>query len=307
MENIPVFSNRLDESNGIVENVLEMKTTKKAPWHLRFAPKAKGLVSFVQNLLLPLTRKEGVRGGQVFAFFQPAAAAVVGIALLVGSTGDVQAACNPPIFDICFHKSSWSSSGTAELAVEFNGESGKLYEVVWHGQKLMRGVDLKYRITYRNDSVEGLSGVEASYSYKNFWWDPDNVWNNYGFTIYEGHYDYSRYPEPDYITWVRGRCVGSSDFYAYQEAAQVGLNTSVIPFSLSQYYCTIDYESEIPDDWAPGFSGPLHGYTQGVWCYYPWSGWHYSGDAGSPRFHYRENCSVTVSPPTRTSENTVSR
>ena len=52
MENIPVLSNRLDESNGIVEHVLEMKA-KKTPWHLRFAPKAKGLVSFVQNLLSP--------------------------------------------------------------------------------------------------------------------------------------------------------------------------------------------------------------------------------------------------------------
>ena len=86
MENIPVLSNRLDESNGIVENVLEVKTTtKKAPWFLRFAPKAKGLVSFVQNLLSPLTRKEGVRGGQFSAFFQSAAAvasAVVGIGLL---------------------------------------------------------------------------------------------------------------------------------------------------------------------------------------------------------------------------------
>ena len=55
MENITVFSNRLDESNGIAEHVLEMKaTTKKTPWHLRFAPKAKGIiVSFVQNLFPP--------------------------------------------------------------------------------------------------------------------------------------------------------------------------------------------------------------------------------------------------------------
>ena len=87
MENITVFSNRLDESTGIAEHVLEMKA-KKTPWHLRFAHKAKGLVSFVQNLLSPLTRKEGGRGGQVSAFFQSAAAVVVGvvgIGLLVGS------------------------------------------------------------------------------------------------------------------------------------------------------------------------------------------------------------------------------
>ena len=106
MENIPVFSNRLDESNGTVEHVLEMKA-KKTPWHLRFAPKAKGLVSFVQNLLSPLTQKAGVRSGQVSAFFQPAAASViVGIGLLACSTGDVQAACDPPVYNVCFHKTS---------------------------------------------------------------------------------------------------------------------------------------------------------------------------------------------------------
>ena len=87
MRNTTVLSNRLDESNGIVENVLEMKTTKKAPWFLLFATKAKGIVSFVQNLL---TRKEGVRGGQVFAFFQ-SAAAVVGIGLFTAPMESVQA------------------------------------------------------------------------------------------------------------------------------------------------------------------------------------------------------------------------
>ena len=120
MENIPVLSNRLDESNGTVEHVLEMKT-KKTPWFLRFAPKAKGIVSFVQNLLSPLTQKEGVRGGQLSAFFQPAAAIVVGIGLLVGSNAAVQAACDPPIFNLCFHKSSWTSSGFAVLRE--NGEN----------------------------------------------------------------------------------------------------------------------------------------------------------------------------------------
>ena len=109
MRNTTVFSNRLDESNGTVENVLEMKTTaKKTPWFLRFAPKAKGLVSFVQNLLSPLTRKEGVRGGQLSAFFQPAAAIVVGIGLLAGSlfllaepVGTGRGGNNPPIVNVC--------------------------------------------------------------------------------------------------------------------------------------------------------------------------------------------------------------
>ena len=109
MKNITVFSNRLDESNGIVENVLELKTTaKKTPWFLRFAPKAKGLVSFVPNLL---TQKEGVRGGQLSAFFQLATAVVVGvvgIGLLVGSLsllaepiGTGRGGNNPPIVNVC--------------------------------------------------------------------------------------------------------------------------------------------------------------------------------------------------------------
>ena len=77
-----ITANRLDESNGSVENVLGMKTTtEKAPCFLRFAPKAKGLVSFVQNLLSPPDAKGGVCCGQVFAFFQSAAAAAV---VLVG-------------------------------------------------------------------------------------------------------------------------------------------------------------------------------------------------------------------------------
>ena len=112
MENIPVFSNRLDESNGIVEHVLEMKTTaKKTPWFLRFAQKAKGIVSFVQNLLSPLTQKEGVRGGQLSAFFQSAAgvvAGVVGIGLLLSSLslfaepiGTGRGGNNPPFANVC--------------------------------------------------------------------------------------------------------------------------------------------------------------------------------------------------------------
>ena len=117
MKNTTVFNNRLDESTEIVENVLEMKTTaKKSPRFLRFADKAKGIVSFVQNLLSPLTQKEGVRGGQVSAFSQSAAAVVVGIGLLAGATGDVQSACNPPVYDVCFHKEfgDWTMAGWAD-------------------------------------------------------------------------------------------------------------------------------------------------------------------------------------------------
>ena len=82
MRNITVFNNRLDESNGTVENVLELKA-KKTPWHLCFAGSilrkigsartaggadkdgilaeiAKGIVSFLQNFLPSQTQKEGV-------------------------------------------------------------------------------------------------------------------------------------------------------------------------------------------------------------------------------------------------------
>ena len=142
MENIPVLSNRLDESNGIVENVLEMKA-KKTPWFLRFAPKAKGIVSFVQNLLSPLTQKEGVRGGQLSAFFQPAAAVVVGIGLLVGSTADVlgQFDRDPPISDVSFSKAGggWFVPGYATMSVVLDNlpstKDDQLYEFVWHGLK----------------------------------------------------------------------------------------------------------------------------------------------------------------------------
>ena len=46
MRNTTVFSNRLDESNGTVENVLEMKV-KKTPWFLRFAGKMKTAAAVV--------------------------------------------------------------------------------------------------------------------------------------------------------------------------------------------------------------------------------------------------------------------
>ena len=134
MENIPVFSNRLDESNGTVENVLEMKT-KKMPWFLRFAPKAKGIVSFVQNLLSPLTQKEGVRGGQLSAFFQPVAAVVagvVGIGLFVGSISlfaePVQwGPGNSNIVNVCAPRVSYltvTDDGSAGLRVSVNISHG---------------------------------------------------------------------------------------------------------------------------------------------------------------------------------------
>ena len=136
MRNITVFSNRLGESNGTVENVLELKptTTKKAPWFLRFAGKMKTM-----------------------------AAAIVGIALLVGSTGDVQAKYDPPIFDLCVHKfADWSSSGYFRMWIEFEGDSDERYEVVWHGLKKLFDISVgDFVLTSEDDGEKGLSGVEV--------------------------------------------------------------------------------------------------------------------------------------------------
>ena len=221
MENITVFSNRLDESNGTVENVPEMKA-KKTPWFLRFALKAKGLASFVQNLLSPLTQKEDVRGGQLSAFFQPAAAVVagvVGIGLLV-STDEVhgQSDCYPPIYDVCLHKDSgrWeSSSGLFEVEIELEGNSFQWYEVVWHGLKEIGGNE-----TY-TDIVEiypGVFNAVQTLSYDKFYWDHTILWiyyENYGCTIYELDFD------RDTGDWV-----ASVDFNAFHEAASVSIDNS---------------------------------------------------------------------------------
>lgn len=57
------------------------------------------------------------------------AAVAVGIGLLAGSTGDVQAACDPPVDDVCFHKltdGGWTSvDGYAVMDIQFKGQSGK--------------------------------------------------------------------------------------------------------------------------------------------------------------------------------------
>ena len=50
MRNITVFSNRLDESTGIVEHVLELKA-KKTPWYLRFAGKMKTAAAVVVGVV----------------------------------------------------------------------------------------------------------------------------------------------------------------------------------------------------------------------------------------------------------------
>ena len=288
MENIPVLSNRLDESNGTVEHVLEMKA-KKTPWHLRFAPKAKGIiVSFVQNLLSPLTQKEGVRGGQLSAFFQSAAAAVVGIGLLVGSTGDVQAACDPPVYDVCFHKNygDFSTAGTVELIVEFDVpyvKRNQQYEIVWNGYKLHRDYNDEGREIYHYDGVSQFPIYgNTRLSYDQFWWDPNISWNNYGLSIYEG--------ETVNGKWVRGKWVAQVDFYAYQHASYVSIDNSSdgLDFELSTYYCSVD--------WHPVPTPLYSGYTRRTCWLSPWGVWYRWGDVGSPRFAYRSRCSHTITP-----------
>ena len=189
-------------------------TAKKTPWFLRFAPKAKGIVSFVQNLLSPLTQKEGVRGGQLSVFFQSAAAIVVGIGLLVGSTADVQAACDLPVYDVCFHKrdNDWSTAGLATMKVEFDGVPGQAYRYQFSGW--MYHFDyLTGDYWYGYGRVTGRFSSSASLECYNFWWDPDRGGTSGYLQIYE---------EGTSRSWRRGgpkvlgKRVASVDFYPYQ-------------------------------------------------------------------------------------------
>ena len=239
---------------------------------------------------------------------ETAAAVAVGVGLLVGSTADVLGQLSrayPPINDVCFHKESGglASSGYARMIVDFEylpfTKSGQTYEIVWHGLKKIQ-VGRRLELTYDDVSAYGIPAVLDT-SYGDFWWDAYSPWGGYGCTIYEGHWSGNSGSR----TWVRDRWVGSVDFYKYQEAALVYLNSSLFPyFSLSQYYCTIY--------WDPTPSRLLHGYSEGYWTYLPnqspnVNGWYYGGDPGSPRFHYRSDFSVTVRPPPRTPQNSNPR
>lgn len=188
---------------------------------------------------------------------------------------------------------SWTTSGFASLFIVFEGDSSKSYEVVWNGLKVR---DFGGIPTYETFEERGISGDNLGVAYHNFWWDPLDPWNNYGCTIYEGSYSYGSGGQ---IIWTRGKWVGSVDFYAYQEAAYVSIDnrSSALDFGLSSYYCTVDYDYDMPF--------LLHGYSEGYWeGPFPGGTYRYHGDPGSPRFHYRESCSVTIPPPARTSRNT---
>lgn len=226
---------------------------------------------------------------------ETAAAVVVGVGLLVGSTGDVQAACDPPVYDVCFHRDSgdWTTSGYARMAVEFPVLPPiQSYEVVWHGLK--RFTDFRGRPYFTYDDVSNFGHLwDRNIGYAGFWWDPLDPSNNYSCSVYEGHWDYSG-SRP---VWVRGKWIFQVDFYSYQDAAYVSIDnrSSVLDYELSSYYCTVDRKPSLPGGtWR-------HGYTEGYWS--ARSG-RYQGDPGSPRFHYRQSCSVTVLPPLRTRWNT---
>ena len=231
-------------------------------------------------------------------------AAVVGVVLLVGSTTGVQAACDPPVFNVCFHKydEDWSTAGTAAMIVEFNGLPGKTYRYQFSG--LMYHFDYTTGDSWVDRGWErGRFSGEKSLSCHRYWWDPDRGGTGGYLRIYE---------EGTSNSWLRGgpkvlgKWIASVDFYPYQRAALVYLNNSALPFGHEQYYCTIDWETPIQ---------LRHGYSEGYWVYAPWQWnpkyphhrpWFYMGDPGSPRQPYRRRCLVTVNPPPRTSGNTRS-
>ena len=216
---------------------------------------------------------------------------VVGISLLVGSTADVQAACDPPVYDVCFHKvdgSDFSIDGHVKLEIEFDVPSSKRnqqYEIVWHGLKAFFD-PRTYRTWYSYDDVSdiGIYG-NRTISYFDFHWDSSASYNynGYGCSIYEGENVNGK--------WVRGNHVAQVHFYSHQAAAYVYLDnrSSALDFELSSYYCTIDWDPSPP---TPLFSG----YTR-LECVNYRGRWYLWGDIGTPRFDYEEKCSYDISRP----------
>ena len=224
---------------------------------------------------------------------ETAAAVVVGVGLLVGSTGAVQAECDPPIFDVCFHKSDWTSAGHATMFVEFNpppAEPGQLYELRWFGLKRLRNVRGIREETYRDVKILGLPASQvSSISYDKFWWPSwitEDSFLTYRVDIYEGHWGYGS----DGLEWVRDTRLGSAELYSYQEAAEISLVAPLFPdFDLWKYYCEVDWESPIT---------PLrYGHILGTWTYdNSRREFVYQGVHGSPRFDYQSSCSYEFSP-----------
>ena len=216
---------------------------------------------------------------------ETAAAVVVGIGLLVGSTVGVQAACDPPVYDVCFHKTDgdFSTDGYVKLEIEFDvpfGKRNQQYEIVWTGLMYFLDYSTGDDWTYSGqDSKTGVYG-NSTLTYDDFYWDASAPYgyNNYGCSIYE--WDSST---------GRGDWVGQVDFYSHQAAAYVSIDnrSSALDFEWNTYYCTIDWDP-VP---VPLFSG----YTRRQCVNYR-GYWYRFGDVGSPRFAYRSRCSHTITP-----------
>ena len=235
-------ANNLDRANCAADNISPGEKTMrnsstKTPWHLRFGEKLK----------------------------TAAAAIVVGIALLAGYNAEVHgqgSECDPPIFDVCFHKSDWTTHGPATMFVEFNpppAEEGQLYEIVWRGlRRVFR--NRRFVETYENDSQPGQSDSQvASLSYEFYWpsWITVDSYLSYGVEIYEGYWDFENEVNGR-PTWVRGDWIGSASLYNHQEAAEISVDASLFPdFDYWKYYCEVDWDSPIT---------PLkYGYILGCW------------------------------------------
>ncbi len=190
-------------------------------------------------------------------FEKMAAAVVVGIGLLVGLTGDVQSACNPPLRDVCFHKGDWTTSGRVEMIVDFHVPSSKrgtTYRFSWSGLREFDNPDQWWIL----DEIWGTQHeIFPLFSGKNqlshwFWFNPDRnreddpyVYDSYGLDIWEFN---QRTQRP--IKWV-----ASVWFRPGQAAADVQIDSEYYS-DLSFYYCSIDYEPANYPGLKSGYDGP---------------------------------------------------
>ena len=194
---------------------LSAKSTK-TPWFLRFARNMK----------------------------TAAAAVVAGIGLLAGSNAAVQAACNPPVYDVCFHKDSgdWTTAGSVEMIVDFHvpsSKAGTTHRIEWWGYQWY-DYGTRFGLAWGKNQyphIVTLSAGRNELSY-DFRFDPDRnreddpfVYDSYGVSIYE----YNPNTRKD-IKWV-----ASSDLRPRQAAAYVSVDSEYYS-DLSIYYCSIDYE-----------------------------------------------------------------
>lgn len=124
-----------------------------------------------------------------------ASAVAVGIGLLAGSAAAIQAACDPPIYDVCFHAEEeiGSSEDFVRMPFEFDvlsDKSNQLYEIIWCGLKKLDGLGDP---TYEDDSDPGNAGSSiGTLEYEDFWATEglrEDSCESYSVEIYEGHWD----------------------------------------------------------------------------------------------------------------------